>query len=263
MPEPEASSIYMSGDTTRMAREIEEITGVKASRLFRDFVLKYRRAIHPTIGASVDSLAFVLPAMSPWDVNAPRPFLGKQPNDSNSKFDLWQNAFDPAYPKAFKVFLMGKSLEHPVTNHKQMWREFVEAGGVMEVLLQGDMSYGSETTPQLYATTDLALNDSKNVAKNKTLDFLNELGANSGGAVEVRNTGPLLLVMNAGLIFREDGTVDIHLEFGFAETLGFRASTITMLANHNPPDELYGLVVGAMEELWLRSIAEPSFEHSR
>ncbi|MCI0837275.1 MAG: hypothetical protein J4N80_08710 [Chloroflexi bacterium] len=254
------STIYMSGETARMAREIEEVTGVKASRLFREFVQRYRRAIRPGVGINVEALAFILPALSPWDVNAPRPFLGGEHLDRVAGFDIWEGALDPAYPKAFKVFLMGKSLEHPVSNHQNMWTQFVESGGNLEILLQGDISGGKGAGPQLFATDNPALNSTRSAARQRTIIFLKELAAHAHGNVEVRNTGQLLLHMNAGLIFREDKTVDIHLEFGFGEALSVKSSTATMTATHSPPDEIYSLIVGAMEELWLRSVSEPGFE---
>ena len=242
-----------------MAREIEGVTGVKASRLFREFVQRYRRAIRPGVGASVDSLAFILPALSPWDVNAPRPFLGGEHRDRVAGFDIWAKALDPAFPRAFKVFLMGKSLEHPVSNHQEIWTQFVESDGILEILLQGDISGGKNSIPQLFATDNPALNTTRFAARKKTIKFLEDLSARERGTVEVRNTGQLLLHMNAGLIFREDESVDIHLEFGFGEALSVKSSTATMTATHSPPDKIYGLIAGAMEELWLRSVPEPGF----
>lgn len=250
----------MSGETARMAREIEEVTGVKTSRLFREFVHRYRRAVHPGIEAGVDSIAFILPAISPWDVNAARPFLSGAHGTQGSGFDIWKWALGPAHPRAFKVFLIGKSLEHPITNHQDIWVQFAESGGVLEVLLQGDISGGTSSGPQLFATNDPALNASKLMDRQRTTKFLKELSLRAPGRVDIRNTGQLLLHMNAGLIFREDGTVDIHLEFGFAETLGLNSSTATMTATHSPPDKIYGLIAGSMEKLWLRSVPEPGFE---
>ncbi len=263
MSDSQASTIYMSGETARMAREIEDVTGVKASRLFREFVQRYRRAIRPGAGTNVDSLAFILPALSPWDVNAPHPFLGIEHRNVVAGVDIWSHALDSAYSRAFKIFLMGKSLEHPVSNHQEMWTEFVSSGGTLEILLQGDISGGANTVPKLFATDNPALNSTRVAARNRTIKFLLELSSSTKGNIEVRNTGQLLLHMNAGLIFREDDTVDIHLEFGFAEALAVKSSTATMTATHSPPDRLYGLIVGAMEELWLRSVPEPDFEQIR
>lgn len=263
MTETQASTIYVSGETARLAREIEDSTGIKASRLFREFVKRYRRSTHPDFGAPVDSLAFVLPALSPWDVKGPRPFL-TQPNDSSTPgYDAWNSIFGSVYPQAFKAFLMGKSLEHPITNHEDVWIEFVESGGVLEVLLQGDISAGDDSIPKLFATNDPALNASKVVAQQRTLEFLKELSKRAPDKVVVRNTGQLLLTMNAGAIFRDDGTADMHLEFGLGESVEARSSTIIMTARHNPPDDIYQLIAGSMEGLWLRSLPQAGFESNQ
>ncbi len=263
MTETQASTIYVSAETARLAREIEDLTGVKASRLFREFIQRYRRAMHTDAGAPVDSLAFVLPALSPWDVKGPRPFLSGAADTSISGYDMWNSVFDSAYPKAFKAFLMGKSLEHPITNHEDVWIDFVESGGVLEVLFQGDISGGADSEPRLFATNDPAMNKSKLLARHRTIDFLNELSKLAPDRVVVRNSGQLLMTMNAGAIFRVDGTVDMHLEFGLGETVGIKSSTIIMTARHDPPDDKYRLIAGSMEGLWLRSLPEPGFESNQ
>ncbi|MBT3862820.1 MAG: hypothetical protein HOF71_03805 [Chloroflexi bacterium] len=263
MPENQASTIYVSGETAQLAREIEELTGVKASRVFREFVQQYRRTMNPDFGAPVDSLAFILPALSPWDVRGPRPFLSETEDSSPRDKDLWNHVFDSTYPRAFKAFLMGKSLEHPITNHEDVWSTFVESGGVLEVLFQGDISSGADSTPRLYATNDPALNASKLSARKRTIDFLKQLSSKTPDQVVVRNSGQLLLTMNAGIIFRVDGTADMHLEFGLGETVEFTSSSIIMTARHDPPDDKYRLVAGAMEGLWLRSLPEAGFESNQ
>ena len=260
MSETQASTIYVSGETAQLAREIEDLTGVKASRMFREFVQQYRRTLNPGFGAPVDSLAFILPALSPWDVRGPRPFLSGSKDSSPQDKDVWNHVFDSAYPRAFKAFLMGKSLEHPITNHVDVWTDFVESGGILEVLFQGDISSGVDSTPRLFATNDPALNASKLAARQKTLAFLKQLSSKAPDQIVVRNSGQLLLLMNAGVIFRVDGTVDIHLEFGLGETVEFSSSMIVMTARHDPPDEKYRLVAGSMEGLWLRSLPEVGFE---
>ncbi|MEE8047073.1 MAG: hypothetical protein V3T49_09535 [Dehalococcoidia bacterium] len=263
MVETQASTIYVSGETARLAREIEDLTGVKASRLFREFIQRYRRSMHPDFGTPVDSLAFVLPALSPWDVKGPRPFLSSPKDSTAPGHDAWNSVFDSAYPRAFKAFLMGKSLEHPITNHEEVWIKFVESGGVLEVLFQGDISGGTDSIPRLFATNDPALNASKVAAQQRTLDFLKELSKRAPDRVTVRNSGQLLMSMNAGTIFREDGTADIHLEFGLGETVEFQSSTIIMTARHNPPDDKYRLIAGSMEGLWLRSLPQAGFESNQ
>lgn len=259
----QASTIYVSGETAQLAREIEDLTGVKASRMFREFVQQYRRTMNPDFGAPVDSLAFILPALSPWDVRGPCPFLSESKDSSSQDKDIWSHIFDSSYPRAFKAFLMGKSLEHPITNHEDVWSDFVESGGVLEVLFQGDISSGMDSAPRLFATNDPALNASKLVARKRTTDFLKQLSRKSPEQVVVRNSGQLLLTMNAGIIFRVDGTVDMHLEFGLGETLEFSSSTILMTARHDPPDDKYRLVAGSMEGLWLRSLPEVGFESNQ
>ena len=264
MSEIPASTIYVSGETAKLAREIEELTGVKASRMFREFVQQYRRTLNAGFSAPVDSLAFIQPALAPGDVKGPRPFLSGSKNSLPQEKDVWNHVFDPAHPRAFKVFLMGKSLEHPITNHMNIWTEFVESGGILEVLFQGDISSGVDSTHRLYAMKNPALNASKVAARQKTLAFLKQLSSKAPDQIIVRNSGQLLLLMNAGVIFRVDGTVDMHLEFGLGETvMEYSTSMIVMTASHDPPDEKYRLVAGSMEGLWLRSLPEAGFEYNQ
>jgi hypothetical protein len=260
MPKAEASTIYISGETAKLSREIENLTGVKASRLFRDFVQQYRRTVNSDFGAHVDSMAFILPALAPWDVRGPRPFLSESNDFSTQDKDIWNHIFDSSYPRAFKAFLMGKSLEHPLTNHEELWTDFVKSGGVLEVLLQGDVSSGTDSTPKLFATINPALNASKFAAQERTLRFLKQLSNKAPSQIVVRNSGQFLLTMNAGVIFRVDGTVDMHLEFGFGESVEFSSNTIIMTARYDPPDDKYRLMAGSMERLWLHSLPEVGFE---
>ena len=113
---------------------------------------------------------------------------------------------------------------------------------------------------RLFATNDPSLNTSKLVARERTSKFLKQLSDKNSGQVIVRNSGQLLLTMNAGIIFRIDGTVDMHLEFGLGESVEFSTSTIIMSARHDPPDDKYRLVAGSMEGLWLRSLPEVGFD---
>jgi hypothetical protein len=260
MSEVQASTIYVSAETALLARELEELTGVKASRMFREFVQQYHRTMNSGFGAPANSLAFILPALARWDVTGPKPFLSGSEHVLPEVGDIWSHVFNSTYPKAFKVFLMGKSLEHPISNHKDMWIDFVESGGVLEVLFQGDISSGADPTMRLFATNDPSLNTSKLVARERTSKFLKQLSDKNSGQVIVRNSGQLLLTMNAGIIFRIDGTVDMHLEFGLGESVEFSASTIIMSARHDPPDDKYRLVAGSMEGLWLRSLPEVGFD---
>jgi hypothetical protein len=113
-----------------------------------------------------------------------------------------------------------------------------------------------------FATNDPALNASKVAARQRTIEFPKELPKRVPGRVVVRNTGQLLMSMNAGAIFLEDGFVDMHLEFGLGETVEFRSSKIFMTARHDPPDDSYRLIAGSMERLWLRSLPEPDLSRT-
>jgi hypothetical protein len=264
MNESQASTIYVSGETAKLAKEIEDLTGLKASRLFREFVQQYRRTTNPSFSASIDSLAFIVPSLPPWDVKGPHPFLSSKPSSSIPINDIFNHIFDSAYPQVFKAFLMGKSLEHPITNHVDIWSDFVKSGGELEVLLQGDISSGLDKSPRLYAANDPALNDSKLLSRRRTIEVLKELSITPPGRVVVRNSGQTLITMNAGAMFRVDGTVDMYLEFVLGETGEInRSSTIVMTARHDPPDDKYRLVAGSMEGIWLRSLPEVGFDSNQ
>ncbi|MEX0762653.1 MAG: hypothetical protein WD208_13705 [Dehalococcoidia bacterium] len=256
------STIYVSGETVEHARKIEQATGIKASRLFQEFVTRYARSLQDGHAHSVKSLAFLLPGMMPSEIYAPRPFFEHSDHQVPGT-DIWADAFREGQSPAYRVFLMGKTLANPILNHEDLWVDFLSRGGILQVLLQGDISGGTEDLPRLWATANKARCYEKAHVRKRTVESLSRMAvATETPHLEVRNSGQTLLTTNSSLIFREDGTLDIYISFNFAESSGSRSVVILTTATHKPPDETCELVAKPYERLWLASIPEPGFEES-
>lgn len=255
------STIYIPGETVEQARRIEQLTGVKASKLFRQFVARYARSLRNGKTLSLSSVAFLLPGYVPWELYSPRPFFEREAPASVAGADIWLEAFSRNQSQARRVFLMGNTLANPISNHEDLWVKFMTAGGTLQVLLQGDLSGGAQPGQRLSANTDAAHNQDRVRVRQKTTEALKRISqAAPDTRVEVRNSGTTLLKTNASLIFREDYSLDIYVSFNFAEGSGGRPIVVLTTASYDPPDETCELVVGPLERLWLASVTEPGFE---
>ena len=263
MSKAKASTIYVSGDTLEHTHKIENALGIKASKLFQEFVTRYARWLENGQARSVNSLAFLLPGVVPSDIYAPRPFFEGEQSPANGT-DIWAaalSAIKEGSSPAQRVFLTGKTLANPILNNEGRWLEFLSRGGTLQVLLQGDISGGTEEYPRLWATANKARSYEKAHVRMRTIEGLKRIASSvESPKLEVRNSGQTLLSTNAALVFREDGTLDISLAMHFAENSGSRSVAILTSATHNPPDENCELLVKPYERLWLDSMTEPGFE---
>ena len=130
------------------------------------------------------------------------------------------------------------------------------------MVLQGDLNGGEGDVPQIVPSSSRDMNMDRLAARARTLSVLRELvDSNSAPDLEVRSSGQVVIKHNSALIFRDDGSLDIHLEFGPSNMRGQRSTTLTLTAEYDPPDEMYDLMVKPIEAVWLRSIADHDFEH--
>ena len=199
------STLYMSARTAALAREIEERTGQKAGFLLRQFVELYSRMILSSgEAANSASIAFALPALASWEVNAPSPLIGI-PATRESSLDIWSEALGDQHPPASRVFLMGLTLEHPITNPERLWTDYLQNGGFLQVLIQGDLS-GFQDAPRIIGAINPPVNKDRLEARRRTIEVLKRVVRNTETErVEIRNSGPVQMSNNIGLIFREDG----------------------------------------------------------
>ncbi|MBI4306213.1 MAG: hypothetical protein HY678_07825 [Chloroflexi bacterium] len=254
-PDQRASTIYMSAETAARARAIEKRTGTKSGRLIREFLENYSRLLELGMPASISAATFVMPAVAPWKVESAVPFRGD--SDKFRSVDIWQGILDHLDPLPPRIFLMGRTLVHPITNHEEQCRRYIRLGGVLHILLQGDLAAGIEDDERIVAASNSPLNRLKLGSREKTFGVLARLldGAEPDQIV-VRNSGQMWIMNNLGIVFRRDGLLDVVLEVRYSETGHYRSINVVLTARQNPADPLYELVVRPIEDCWLTSIPE-------
>lgn len=254
-PNQRASTIYMSAETAARARAIEKRTGMKSGRLIREFLEHYSRLLELGMPASVSGATFVMPAVPPWEVESAVPFRGD--SEASRRVDIWRGILDHLDPLPPRIFLMGRTLVHPITNHEEQWARYIRLGGALHILLQGDLAAGHEDGERVVAASNSPLNRLKLGSREKTFGVLKRLldGAEPDKIV-VRNSGQMWIMNNLGIVFRCDGLLDVVLEIRYSETGHYRSINVILTARQNPADPLYELVVRPIEDCWLTSMPE-------
>lgn len=228
---------------------------MKSGRLIREFLEHYSRLLELGMPASVSGATFVMPAVAPWEVESAVPF--RDDSEAYRKIDIWHGILDRLDPLPPRIFLMGRTLVHPITNHEEQWARYIGLGGTLHVLLQGDLAAGQEDGERIVAASHSALNRLKLGSRERTFGVLARL---LEGAVPeqivVRNSGQMWIMNNLGIVFRRDGLLDVVLEIRYSETGHYRSMNVMLTARQHPADPLYELVVRPIEDCWLTSVPE-------
>ncbi len=153
-----------------------------------------------------------------------------------------------------RAILVGTSMRRAIVCHHELWKQFVNAGKQLRVLVQGDLGTGTGISPMY--TYIQEMNDRIAEKRDASLAILKEISRSAEkDTFEVRNSGRSLISYSAIILFRVDGTVDVQIQpYVFLPNRTERGARFIL---NTPVDgNTYRILVRPIEKLWSYSIPE-------
>ena len=227
-------SLYLDDETDLIANEVMSDSGYKISHLFRHFLQLWKSAEGQLSNLAVVQDCSLLPITG-----------------NNSLLNILGN-IDPQ--KIKKIFLMGVSMHSAIINNKSNWENFLDNGGHLQVILQGDMKDINSKTiaaiSQLRRVSIEELLQRRRMSENMLLQLRCSVNPSNAGYLEIKESGDILLTYSAIVIWKCDkaSSVDVQIHpyvAGYKFNRGARFIISTSESSRS-----YSALVKPLADLW-------------